>query len=320
MRLSAVDIGTNTVRLLIVDSESGRWDVVRSEMKITRLGERLSPGGRLYPIALERTGQAVVEYARLMELLGSDKARCVATSAVREAIDGAQFAAGIKDETGLNVEILDAQEEAKLTLAGVLRGLGDLQGPIVLVDIGGGSTEIIYAEGQKPIRITTTDLGVVRLTERFIKSDPIKRQDYLAAESYIEGVLAQALNSLGPPSEVCLVGTAGTVTTLAAVKLGLKTYSPEAINKSTLLHDDVSRMLGIFLSMSAAERSKLDGLEKGREDIIVAGALVVKKMLELFGSSKMVVSDFGLREGLIVSLEEQKEEKKQQPAAFKRES
>lgn len=306
MRLSALDIGTNTVRLLIVDDNSGRWQVVRSERKITRLGERLAPGGKLFPLALERTKRTVIEYARLMKLLNSDRARCVATSAIREACDGAQFVASIKSETGLNVEVLDPQQEARLTLAGVARGIGSLKGPSVIIDIGGGSTEIICSQGQKPRRIVTTDLGVVHLTERFIKSDPVKLADYLVAEQYIERVLAQAVKSLAPAGGSRLIGTAGTITTLSAIKQGLKAYSPDAINKSTLRYDEVSSMLARFLSMSVAERSKLDGLEKGREDIIVAGAAVVKKIMELLGASEMLVSEFGLREGLIISLAKRK--------------
>ena len=301
MRLATIDLGTNTVRLLVVDAEdTGRWRVVHQEQRVTRLGEGLAATGSLGDAPMTRTAATVRDYVARAESLAASAVRIVATSAVREAANGTAFAAAVERATQQRVEIITGAEEARLTLAGVRAGLPTLDGDLLLFDIGGGSTEYIRADGARVVGEASVKLGVVELAERypFPRSVPWDRYAALARE------VAERLRTAVPDviwrSPVArLVGTAGTVTTLAALDLGLRAYDAERVQGHTLTRATVERLLRWLAGLSVDERAALPCLEPGRADIIVHGIAIVTATLDHAAVDTLVVSDWGLREGLV---------------------
>jgi exopolyphosphatase/guanosine-5'-triphosphate,3'-diphosphate pyrophosphatase len=298
VRLATIDLGTNTVRLLVVDAEdAGRWRVVHQEQRVTRLGEGLTATGSLGETPMTRTAATVSEYVARAESLAASELRIVATSAVREAANGAAFAAAVERETKQRVEVITGAEEARLTLAGVRAGLGAPAGDLLLFDIGGGSTEYIRADGARVMSEASVRLGVVELAERypFPRSVPWDRYAAEVAERLHAAVPAAIWRS--PVAR--LVGTAGTVTTLAALDLGLGTYDAERVHSHALTRAAIDRLLRRLGGLSVEERAALPCLEPGRADIIVHGIAIVTATLDRAAIDTLVVSDWGLREGLV---------------------
>jgi exopolyphosphatase / guanosine-5'-triphosphate,3'-diphosphate pyrophosphatase len=305
MRLATIDLGTNTVRLLVADVHAGGWRVVEADQRVTRLGEGLARSGRLGDVPAERTAAAVVEYAARARRAGAERLAIVATSAVREAANGREFAAALERRAGAQVRIIGGDEEAALTLRGVLSGLGGGQtaGATLVFDIGGGSTEFILARGGRAVAAVSLRLGVVDLTERHPFPGPVEPERYRALQAEVHARLAAEL-----PAEIRtaaldrLVGTAGTATTLAALDLGLSAYDPARVQGHTLTRAAIERLLARLGALSVAGRAALPCLEAGRADLIVPGTAIVLATLDLTGAEAMVVSDWGLREGILISL------------------
>jgi exopolyphosphatase/guanosine-5'-triphosphate,3'-diphosphate pyrophosphatase len=308
MRIATIDLGSNTVRLLIADVEAGqrRWRVVDCDQRVTRLGEDLTRTGRLGQAPMERTAAAVSEYAARARRATAARVAIVATSAVREAVNGREFAEALERATGERVTIVSGAEEAELTLGGVLAGVGGGASPdstTLVFDIGGGSTEYILARGRRPVTAISLRLGVVDLAERFPFPEPVDWPRYQAMSAEISGRLVRELPAeIRTASFERLVGTAGTATTLAALDLGLRAYDPERVQGHTLGRAAIERLLARLGALTVAERTALPCLEPGRADLIVAGTAVVLATLHLTGSQAMVVSDWGLREGIVVKL------------------
>jgi exopolyphosphatase/guanosine-5'-triphosphate,3'-diphosphate pyrophosphatase len=314
MRLAGIDIGTNTIRLLIADfDENRRFREIHSDRRITRLGENLVRTGKLSESAMERTFDVLRRYRLLCRDYRVQRVIGVATSAVRDSSNGRRFVKKIREELELPVRVLRGTEEASLTLLGVVSDWNsprDMSRPVLMMDIGGGSTEFVLYhrtgdresswEGDIPYRVSA-DLGVVLLTEKYVSSDPISRGDFESLSRAVESKVRELAPPI-MPGDTIMVGTAGTVTTLAAVDLGLKKYRPEAVHHSILKKNTVDEWLMLFVSMSSRERLSIPGLEPGREDIIVAGTLIVQKAMEEFRFDEMLVSDYGLREGAVLSL------------------
>ncbi|RPH83842.1 MAG: exopolyphosphatase [Candidatus Rokuibacteriota bacterium] len=308
MRVATIDLGSNTVRLLVADVEPGRrgWRVVEADQCVTRLGEGLAASGRLGLAPAERTAAVVTEYVGRARRARADRVVIVATSAVREAANGRDFAAALDRATGERVSIVSGDEEAALTLAGVLGGLegGDAPGAETLVfDIGGGSTEYIRARGREPLGVISLRLGVVDLAERYPFPGPVDRPRYDLMHAEIAGRLAREVparirvGTLGR-----LVGTAGTATTLAALDLELTTYDPGRVQGHVLARAAIEALRDRLGGLTLAERAALPCLEPGRADLIVAGIAIVLATLDLTGAPEMVVSDWGLREGILTRL------------------
>jgi exopolyphosphatase/guanosine-5'-triphosphate,3'-diphosphate pyrophosphatase len=308
MRLATIDLGSNTVRLLVadVDPHTRAWRVVETAQRVTRLGEGLAASGRLGPGPAQRTTAVVGEYVARARRACAQQVLIVATSAVREAANGADFAAGLERATGARVRIVSGEEEAALTLAGVLRGLGDdgSSGAGTLIfDIGGGSTEYILARGSAAVAATSLRLGVVDLAERYPFREAVDWARYRAMHTEIAGRLASEL-----PAEIRgarperLVGTAGTATTLAALDLGLAAYDPVRVQGHALARGAIEALLARLGALAVAERGALPCLEPGRADLIVAGTAIVLATMDLLGADVLVVSDWGLREGIVVRL------------------
>ncbi len=299
-RYASIDLGTNTVRLLIAAVGSGGMEPLHISRRITRLGGGFTRESGLSPEARQRTVAALVEFAADLARHGVTNLRAVATSAVRDAVNGAEFCAEVRDRTGILLEVISGEEEGALTLRGVCTALGEPDETLLAFDVGGGSTEFTLADGGAPCFIRSLPLGVVRLTEG--KQEPAAMSDKIDREL---GKLASELAGAGvvvDPSRTTLVGTAGTATTLAAIDLGMTDYDYRRVNGHWLPRGKVAAILRQLLALTPRERLAVPGMEKGREDLIVAGGLVTLKAIDCFGFDGMKVSDFGLLEGVLLNL------------------
>ena len=307
MRLATIDLGTNTVRLLIADVTRGaaRWQVVHADQRVTRLGEGLARTGRLAEAPASRTAAAVTMYVNRAREAGAEQIAIVATSAVREAANGREFAARLEEATGQVVSVISGQEEAALTLSGVLTGLGSLDraAPAIVFDIGGGSTEYILARDGAAVMATSLRLGVVDLTERYPFPGPVDWPRFAALQAEIaQRLVVELPDGIRSAATTSLIGTAGTATTLAALDLGLTTYEPDRVQGHAVTRAGVEGQLARLGALTVEQRAALPCLEPGRADLIVVGIDIVLATMDLLGAPRMIVSDWGLREGLLVKL------------------
>ncbi|MEI8356053.1 MAG: exopolyphosphatase [Deltaproteobacteria bacterium] len=300
-RLAAIDVGTNTARLLI-GSLDGTLPLQPLLLKriITRLGGGFTRTTGLSPEAMERTIAALHDFAGLINRYGVTEVRAVTTSAVRDALNGRKFSDEVSARTGIHLDIIDGKEEGLLTLKGVLAGMETRSVENFLFDVGGGSTEYILSQGEKPLFTRSLPLGVVRLTEG--KITPASINDKISREL---SLLAGDLEDEGLKERVeraTLVGTAGTATTLAALQLKLEKYDSRKVNNYSLSLDEIKVILAQLLPMSPEDRLTVPGMEKGREDLIIAGIYITIRTMELFGFKQLKVSDYGLLEGLLSTM------------------
>ena len=302
MRLCAIDVGSNTVRLLVADVLGGEtWRIADQDQVITRLGEDLARTGALGEAPMARTLAAVRDYVARCAQLGANEIHIVATSAVREASNGRAFAVAVEQATSGRVEVVSGETEARLTLLGVRHGLGQLPGLVLTFDIGGGSTEYVLSEGDTIRSMISLRLGVVPLAERFPFpgcADPARyRELYDEIRGRLDRELPEAIRSARVTH---LIGTAGTVTALAALDLGLVRYDPERVQGHVLDRATVERLLDRLCELTVAERAVLPCLEPGRADLIIPGTAIVMATLDRIGIDALRVSDYGLREGVLV--------------------
>jgi exopolyphosphatase/guanosine-5'-triphosphate,3'-diphosphate pyrophosphatase len=302
-RLATVDLGTNTVRLLVVETDGGGWRPLHQTQRVTRLGEGQAEAGRLLPEPMRRTAAAVAEFARDARGLGATRVRIVATSAVREAGNRAEFVARLEAESGESVEVVSGEDEARLTLQGVTSGLPALGDSFVLFDIGGGSTEFVLARDGEPAAAVSLRLGVVPLVEEWGEPGAVRWDRFASMRERIERRLAAEVPDAIASAKVGeLVGTAGTVTTLAALDLGLSAYDAARVHGHRLGRAAVERELARLGALSVADRGRLPCLEPGRADVIIPGIAICLATLTRFRREHLVVSDRGLREGLLHEL------------------
>jgi exopolyphosphatase/guanosine-5'-triphosphate,3'-diphosphate pyrophosphatase len=304
-RLATIDLGTNTVRLLVVEAHGRAWRPLGQGQRVTRLGEgQARAGRRLLEEPVRRTLETVVGFVEDARRLGAEEVRVVATSAVREACNRADFCARVRAATGLDVQVVSGEDEARLALLGVAAGLPELDGTFVLLDIGGGSTELVRARRGRAETLASLALGVVSLTEAHLEGPgPVDWTRYEGMRREIRACLERDL----PPAIAAapapgLVGTAGTVTTLAALDLGLEAYDPARVQGHRLSRATVERLLRSLGAMSVAERGRLGCLEPGRADVLIAGIAICLAVMEHLGRDALVVSDQGLREGILCEL------------------
>jgi exopolyphosphatase/guanosine-5'-triphosphate,3'-diphosphate pyrophosphatase len=304
LRVASLDVGTNSLRLLVADwGAGGGLRRVFGDRRITRLGEGLQGSGRLSEEAIQRTLEALCVFLGEAEGLGAQRVLAAATSAVRDASNGPGFVRRVRGETGLDLRVLSGQEEASWMAAGVSLLWHTPPPEWVAVDIGGGSTEVVRASGRKASASRSIPLGMVRLTEEVFAHDPPTDEELKRARGVAREALAEPLRVLGAEGagKGILVGTAGTVTTLAALDMGLERYDPDAINGYTLSTDSVERWCRTLAGLSRAERAGLPGMEPGRQDVIVAGAVMVGELLALLQAEGLLVSDYGLLEGIALA-------------------
>lgn len=302
-RAAAIDLGTNTVRLLVGEhSQGGGLTIVHAAQRVTRLGEGLVFTGRLGDEATRRTLEVLEAYAAQWRDHGAERVRIAATAAVREAANGEAFARQVAETVGEPLAVLAGDEEARLTVLGARGGLAGLPADGVLVDIGGGSTEFIGLRAGKPGRVVSLPIGVVKGRESFLTQDPVEPEPLGALMAYFADAVTPVRHTLEVGADSTLIGTAGTLTTLAAIDLGLDRYEPERVNAHVLTEAAVVRLLGELGAMTLDERRAIPVIEPGREDVIVAGAALARVIMEVFAAPEILVSEYGLREGLVLEL------------------
>ena len=304
MRLAALDVGTNSTRLLVADVVGGAIVAEHArEMVITRLGKGVDRTGRFDPAALERTLEVLAGYAETCRLLGVEHRRVVATSATRDAADRRAFLDGVRDLLGVEAEVLTGQAEAAAAYRGATAGLeGDL--PTLVVDIGGGSTELILGDGTTSRAMVSLDIGCVRLFERHLHSDPPTTAEVAALRADVADHLARVAGVLDPAAASRVVGVAGTVTTVTAIALGLDAYDPLRIHHQALDPAEIGAVAGKLAAMTVAERAAMPVMAKGREDVIVAGALLLDELVRSFQLRQVIASETDILDGVLLGLAE----------------
>jgi exopolyphosphatase/guanosine-5'-triphosphate,3'-diphosphate pyrophosphatase len=274
LRVAAMDCGTNSLRLLVTDVQGdAKHDVVR-EMRVVRLGQGVDETGRFHPDALERTLAVTREFGELATVLGAERVRFCATSAARDAANVDELDAGVRGILGVPLEVLTGEEEAQASFLGATR---TVPGSALVVDIGGGSTELVVGADGEVGWSHSFDVGSVRLTERFLHGDPASIDEVTSLESYLDGVLTPQLAGLDPVTT--LVGVAGTITTVAAHALELPSYDSAQIHGARLPVEDVRTACLSLLRMSVADRRALPFMHPGRADVIGAGAMILDALL-----------------------------------------
>ncbi|MEK6761164.1 MAG: Ppx/GppA phosphatase family protein [Nitrospirota bacterium] len=302
-RLAGVDIGTLTCRLLIADVlPGGRLREVRSERRILRLGEGVDQTKQLSGIVMDRVLQCFKEWREMIAASSVDATAVVATSAVRDAENREQFLDRVKREADFEVELISGEEEARRTMLGIRSGLPIGVTEVLALDIGGGSTEFILDRPDQNSVVRSIDIGVVRLCERLLHHDPPTDEELHQAREWIARETKTAIDGMGNYQAATFVGTAGTVTSLAAMAQQLPTYEPARIHNYMLHLDTIQDLEQMLLSHKKTDRAGLPGLEKGREEVIAAGAIIIRTIMETLGMSAVLVSDLGLREGVLLDL------------------
>jgi exopolyphosphatase/guanosine-5'-triphosphate,3'-diphosphate pyrophosphatase len=310
-RVAAIDCGTNSIRLLVADaSPDGSLRDVHREMRIVRLGQGVDASGVLAPEALERTRVALADYTTVLRRKGTERVRMVATSATRDAANRDDFFGMVRDTLGVDAEVISGDEEAALSFVGAVGDLDAEDGPFVVVDVGGGSTELVVGslvDGTAQVAdARSVDVGSVRITERCLHGDPPTAAEVAEARKVAAGILDEAFAAV-PVSDVrTWVGVAGTITTLSAVALGLDEYDSAAVHLSRLTGDDLHRVAGELLGASRAERGHYGAIHPGRIDVIGGGALIVEtlaaELRERAGITELVVSEHDILDGIARSI------------------
>ena len=301
MRVAAIDCGTNSIRLLIADIENGTLtDVVRT-MVIVRLGEGVDKTGEFSQAALARTFAAIETFALLISQHQPERVRFVATSASRDVSNRSEFMDGVLSRLGIEPDIISGDEEAELSFLGATADLVNEQeppaAPYLVVDIGGGSTEFVLGT-TGPTAAISTNVGCVRMTERHLISDPATPQEIAAAITDIDAAIDLAYQSVPISQAHSLIGLAGSVTTVAAIALGLSEYDSIAIHGSRISAPDIHRITGELLAMTRAQRAMLGPMHEGRIDVIGSGALVLDRIMIRTGLSEVVVSERDILDGI----------------------
>ncbi|GAA3631630.1 Ppx/GppA phosphatase family protein [Lentzea roselyniae] len=310
-RVAAIDCGTNSIRLLVADvtkrDDGTAWlrDVHR-EMKIVRLGQGVDATGRLHPDAIQRTREALLDYARTMQRKGVEVARMVATSATRDASNRDEFFGMTEEILGAPAEVITGDEEARLSYLGAVADLDPDEGPFLVTDLGGGSTEFVLGSGTEVEAARSMDIGCVRLTERFIRSDPPALAEIEEAEAFARAAIKEAFEIVPVEKTKTWIGVAGTVTTLSALVQGLEVYNSDVIHLSRITLDNVREITDRILSMTHDERASLGPMHPGRVDVICGGALVLRAIAEELsnraGIRTLVCSEHDILDGIAFSL------------------
>ncbi|MBI4002472.1 MAG: Ppx/GppA family phosphatase [Nitrospira defluvii] len=301
--LVGIDIGTLTCRLLIAElTPSGGLRELRSDRRILRLGQGVDRDRLLRADAMERVIATLREWRQVVDDYHVEAATAVATSAVRDARNREEFLGLVKREAGFHVEIISGEEEARRTMLGIRSGLPSGVTDLLALDIGGGSTEFILDRPGHQTVARSIDIGVVRLSERMLHHDPPTVEEIQQAREWVRNESRTAIADMPLPTGFTFVGTAGTITSLAAMAQQLPTYEPARIHNYTLTLEVVKGLESQLLSRSKAQREGLPGLERGREEVIVAGAVILRTVMEILGMSECLVSDLGLREGVLLDL------------------
>jgi exopolyphosphatase / guanosine-5'-triphosphate,3'-diphosphate pyrophosphatase len=297
-KVGAIDVGSNTLRLLIAQIEGNRILPVCRDREMVRLGRNFFPERVIRRQSLESALKVLERFQRTGARQGVARFRVAGTGILRESLNTHQFVAAVRRTTGIAIEVLSGDEEARVSALGVLSVFQDLPGPACIFDLGGGSVEFSWLNDGKIRETTSLPLGAVGLTERFLFSDPPTEKELARLRGHCLKMLQKWINI--NESSGCLIGTAGTVTTLSAMAQKMTAYDPSRINGSMLDRGTLDRLSFELTSIPLAARRRLPGLEPGRADIIAAGLMVVQTILDFFEADMLRVSDAGLLEGLLL--------------------
>ena len=296
-RFAAIDIGSNSLLLYIaVKDEEGNFQPIIDRSEITRLGEGIYKTGLLNPDSMRRSLDVIKEFMEIAQLNNTEGNVAVGTMALRTARNSSEFISEVKNTTGLDIEVISGEEEARLSFIGARQGLEIKDNDILVFDTGGGSTEFILGTGDMIIDKLSINIGAIRITEDYLSETPVSVSALHHAELYISGEIGdiEKLFTFGE-----LIGIGGNVSNIASVKHNLKVYNSDVVHNSKITNGDLNSQIELFSSKSLEERKRITGLEPKRADIILAGALIIKVILEKFKRTSFIVSDKGLRHGLM---------------------
>jgi len=301
MRVAAIDCGTNSIRLLIADIDGNNFREVVRDMEIVRLGQGVDQTGQFHPDAIARTLAAVDKFAAEIAKRGVEKIRFCATSATRDATNRHLFVDGVRERLGIEPEVISGNEEAALSFAGAIQDLDPAEGPFLVVDIGGGSTEFVF--GTSTVEASrSVNIGCVRMTERHFANDPATSEQIELARTDIQAAIAQAAAEVPITQAKTLVAVAGTATTVAAAALNLPEYDRYAIHLARISAAQVHDASTMFLTKNREERLTLGYMHPGRVDVIPAGSLVLSEIVKATGASGFVASESDILDGMARSL------------------
>jgi exopolyphosphatase/guanosine-5'-triphosphate,3'-diphosphate pyrophosphatase len=297
-RYAAIDVGTNSVKFHIGERRAdGGWRTIVDRAEVTRLGQGLDQAGRLGDEPIERTVAAIVAMADEARRNGVEGIAAVGTAAMRIAPNSGVLVDAVRARAGVEVEVIDGEEEARLAYVAVTSGLGLADGTLVVFDVGGGSSQFTFARGEQVDERFSLNVGAARFTERFVLGGTVTHQTLAAALDAIAADLARLDGRSAPDS---VIGMGGAITNLTAVKLGLATYDPDAVQGTVLDRAEMDRQIEIYRTSNAEQRRRIVGLQPNRAEVILAGACIVRTVLSKLGRDSLTVSDRGLRHRLLV--------------------
>jgi exopolyphosphatase/guanosine-5'-triphosphate,3'-diphosphate pyrophosphatase len=301
MRVAAIDCGTNSIRLLIADIDGNNFREIVRDMEIVRLGQGVDQTGQFHPDAIARTLAAVDKFAAEIGKRGVEKIRFCATSATRDATNRHLFVDGVRERLGIELEVISGDEEAALSFAGAIKDLDPSNGPFLVVDIGGGSTEFVF--GTATVEAArSVNIGCVRMSERHFASDPATPEQIEAARTDIQAAIAQAAAVVPITKAKTLVAVAGTATTVAAAALELPEYDRYAIHLSRISAQQTHNAATMFATKTREQRISLGYMHPGRVDVIAAGSLVLSEIMKATGATEFVASESDILDGMAFSL------------------
>ena len=301
MRVAAIDCGTNSIRMLIADIEGGNFREVIRTMEIVRLGQGVDQTGQFHPDAIARTLAAVDTIALEIARRGVQKIRFCATSATRDATNRHLFIDGVRERLGVEPEVISGEEEASLSFTGAIQDFSPTDGPFLVVDIGGGSTEFVFGTTQVEFA-KSVNIGCVRMTERHFSNDPAHAHEIDLARVDIQEAIAKAGAIVPVTKAKTLIAVAGTATTVAAAALGLTEYDRYAIHLSRISADKTHEVAAMFLTTTREQRLALGYMHPGRVDVIPAGALVLSEIMKATGATAFVASESDILDGIARSI------------------
>lgn len=299
-RLAAIDIGTNSIRCIVVEVVNGeKFRVLDDEKAAVRLGQNLVEGGSIAPDAWQRAMENLLRMKKIIAGFGVEVVEAVATSAVRKALNGVEFIRAVEERTGIRVAVIPGEEEARLVALSVLHNF-DLEGiRYGMIDIGGGSVEIVTALGNHIEEFYSLELGAVALTEKFLRRDPVTREDFMKLLKHVRAALKEAFDGEEVKAQ-CLVASGGTLTSVASMIMAMRREGYGSVHGYEVLRSDIVHLLAMLLRKDLEERKAIPGLNPDRADIIIAGVAVIDELMRFFNANVLRINERGIREGLIL--------------------
>ncbi len=300
-KIAAIDIGTNSMRLLLCECDESNLYNKRKYTQITRIGENVSKTKKISPEAKLRNIEALISFKKLAEEYKAEQIIAIATSAVRDAQNKAEFLEEAKQKTGIYINVISGEEEAELGITGVLRGYDKSENNLLVIDIGGGSTELILYEGREKLQHRVSiDAGAVRMTESCINNNPLSKQDKQSLEMLVEAKFKEQIDFLKTKKIHQAIAIGGTATTLAAIFHKLGIYQTEIIHNTIIQYDYVQSCFNELSAMDLSERCQVEGLQKERADVIVSGIYILLHLIKSLALKQVTVSDSDNLEGTII--------------------